>query len=156
MACIIPPTLQNPFVWNEIVEKFQTDFAADLNWVENIYPIAEVGELEIGTNDEPNRIMVPMILMQDGTNNHINLFPDSRLKSLMFFELENGDMEFNFRDDLSTIMINIVFADALVNEPASLFSIKTKFTIDIDISTIIVNAYPVNVYGEVSIIAYIR
>lgn len=110
MSCITPPTLSNPFLYNEIIADLQTDIAT-VGWVENIYPIADVGEQQI---DENTRITTPVVFAADGTKNYINLFPDGKLKGLCFFEL-NGRYVIDFQEDTVTVPLFIVFFANLKN-----------------------------------------
>lgn len=105
MSCVTPPTITNPFLYNEIISNFQTDLSS-LTWIDDIFPLAEAGEFEI---EEGNRIIVPMVLKQDGTHDYIPLFPDGDKRAGCFFELENGDQEFDLIDQTTTIVLNIIF-----------------------------------------------
>lgn len=100
---IIPPVITNPFLYNRIIEGLQNDLST-LSWIDDLFPLAEVGELEV----DGNRIQVPMVLKQDGTKNYINLFPDGNKRGQVFFELDTGDMVVDFVNEEQTITVNIV------------------------------------------------
>jgi hypothetical protein len=105
MPCITPPSIQNPFLHNSVVSNLQLDII-NLSWLEDIFPLAEVGELEI---EEGNRILIPMVLKQDGSADYIPLFPDDQKRSGMFFELETGDYAVRPQDDELIVTVNLIF-----------------------------------------------
>lgn len=103
MSCIIPPTLQNPMLHNQIVSDLQTDLDA-MGWIDKLYPLAEIGEKII---NETNTI-VPIVYGQENDNNYIELFPDENQRAICFFELPNGTYEFDFVNETQSYQINII------------------------------------------------
>lgn len=105
MACITPPAITNPFIYNEVINNLQTDVSA-LSWLDDVFPVADPGEYDFGNGD---RRIVPMVFAQDGTKNYIHLYPDGDRRGGCFFELENGRQEFDLVNEETTITLNAVF-----------------------------------------------
>lgn len=105
MSCIIPPVVQNPFLHNVVVKNLQSDLG-DLTWLDNIYPLADIGERTI----ENERVNVPIIYGQADNKNYIAMFPDNKERSGCFFELDPGTGTWDRTgDSMFTLIINIQF-----------------------------------------------
>lgn len=103
MSCVIPPVLQNPMLHNEIVSNIQADLDG-MGWIDKIYPLAEVGQKMINEVET----IVPIIYGQENNNDYIEMFPDDAIRAQSFFELPNGDYEFNIIEDTSNYQFNVI------------------------------------------------
>jgi len=105
MSCVIPPVLQNPMLHNAVVANMQNDLDG-MGWIDKIYPLAEMGERQIGENNE--KVIVPIIFGQTGNKDYIEMFPDDSERAGCFFELPNGDYNFDFVNELVEFQMNII------------------------------------------------
>lgn len=128
MSCIIPPVLQNPMLHNAIVSNIQTDLDG-MGWIDKIYPLAEVGQKLIGETET----IVPIIYGQENNNDYIEMFPDDNERAGCFFELPNGDYNFDFVNDSVNYQMSIIVWANLKN----LASRTYDFTDELIASTII-------------------
>ncbi|RZJ86706.1 MAG: hypothetical protein EOO60_13100, partial [Hymenobacter sp.] len=55
-------------------------FATNLSWLSDAYGLVQTGTLKDGKSK------VPQLYRQDGSLHHIDVSPDERMKSLLFFE----------------------------------------------------------------------
>ena len=106
MSCIIPPIHPNPMIHNSVIANLQSDLAG-LSWLDNIYPLAGVANKNQNNSD----IIIPCIYgqKQQGEHHYIEPFLDSTERSGCFFELPQGDYDFNLIDDEISFDINVVF-----------------------------------------------
>lgn len=101
MSCIIPPTIQNPFLHNKVVSELQTDLA-NLSWLDNIFPLCKIVEIDSANG----RIFVPVVYGQNADKNYIKMFPDNKERSGCFFYigrpgiLDRETREFTYEIDV--------------------------------------------------------
>jgi hypothetical protein len=93
-------------IHNSVVTNLQSDISG-LSWIDNVYPLAGVAVKNVNGSEA----LVPCIYgqQQQGEHNYIEPFANSTERAGCFFELPQGDYDFNFVDDEMQYEINVIF-----------------------------------------------
>lgn len=121
MTCcnIIAPSVNNPFLHNDIISELQNALAS-AGFLSEIYPLAQPFEMDMNGS----RGIVPAIYGQNVNlpNNYIQMFPDGEKRGISFFDLPNGNYNLNRgteNGDLVDIIVRIIVTANLKNINAS-------------------------------------
>lgn len=104
MSCITPPSIQSPLLHNRIIKRLQEDIAT-LSWLDNIYPLCNIIDKEVNGV----KTIVPVVYGQNGDNNHIQIFPDTKERSGCFFAINGPGNLDRTGDQLITYEIDVIF-----------------------------------------------
>lgn len=86
-----PLAISNPLLAQAPVATLLEHFAANLSWLSDGYGLVQTGTV----NDGKSKI--PQLYRQDGGLDHIDVYPDEKMKSLVFFE-RNGSSTVEWDD----------------------------------------------------------
>ena len=99
--------MQIPVLYNQIVQRIQSDLAA-ITWLAGeINGIAEIGSRPDG-KAEDKALKIAQVYKQDGSVKYLDISPKSTLKAYSFFEIETPDMEVMPDQDDVTISLNLI------------------------------------------------
>jgi hypothetical protein len=88
-----PLAITNPQLAQAPVATLLEHFAANLSWLSDAYGLVQTGTV----NDGKSKI--PQLYRQDGGLDHIDVYPNDQMKSLLFFE-RNGSSSIEWTDSL--------------------------------------------------------
>jgi len=77
------PQIIGTFYADNFIEHLRNDLITKLSWMEYVFPAVQVGE------DIDNKKRFPQIYCNDGTMETMAILPDTKVKSFIFFEIEN-------------------------------------------------------------------
>lgn len=162
---IQPNSFSNPVMDAKIVQDIQALFGAELDWLQICYPIARIGITSRGQDQELVEYKYPQIYKNDGSENYIDVLPDSGLRSYCFFEVdspykENSAMDTNSIDLCIIFWINLKKLDPgrdydysreLASHAAKVLQESTGFASSISSSGITFEYSPERIFDKYSI-----
>jgi hypothetical protein len=117
----------NPKFYDKKIQNLNT-ILATLGWIENIYPLAQIGISDVDGKD----VTFPEIYNNDGTKVSTRIYPGG--KALSFFVM-NGDINGVDKDDDDTHFVVplalVVWADLTKVYPAKTYNYTTELMEDV-------------------------
>jgi hypothetical protein len=87
----IPNTYTTPVLDSDVIQDLQVLFQTELDWLQYVYPIAEIG---LTKTENGNEFKYPQVYKNDGNRDYIDLRPNDLKSSYGFFEL-NSQVQLN-------------------------------------------------------------
>lgn len=82
-----PPFFADPVLVDEVIQDFQTALASDLSaWLLFVYPKTKIG---VGKNEDGSVSTYPQVYNNDGSGKYIDVRPNSKTRSFLFFEVND-------------------------------------------------------------------
>ena len=96
-----PNTYATPKLHDKVVQDINSNLA-DLSYIDYFYPIVHLGFTDEGET-------YPSVYMNDGTFDNYMVFPDNRVRSFVFFELDESGVSNMAIDEDTEFSLSLVF-----------------------------------------------